>query len=140
MSVQALVIVNNDNVPLLVRTRHPESDPSTICALFHLHSSLDIIDEKQTNRDPFIGLLTQSENHKIYGFSSTTNTKILFMVSPQTIRDNEARLILKSVHNTYVDVTTGNPFYQFGQQIRSKYVFNSQPFQSNRWLIVLSLN
>jgi len=120
MSVQALVIVNKENIPLLVRTRNSETDPSTIAALFHLHSSLDIIDERQSNRDSFIGLLTQSETHKIYGFSSTTNTKILFMVWPQSIRDNDARAILKSVHNAYVEVTTTNPFYEYGHQIKSK--------------------
>lgn len=120
MSVQALVIVNSENRPVVVRSRKAESDPTTISALFHLHSSLDIIEEKQTNKDPFIGLLTQSESHKIFGFASTTNTKILFMVNPQAIRDNEARLILKTVHSAYVDVTTGNPFYRFGQPIKSR--------------------
>jgi hypothetical protein len=120
MSVQALVIVNRENNPLLIRSRYSLSDSQTINALFHLNSSLDIIDERHSNRDSFLGLLTQSENHKIYGFCSTTNTKILLMVSPQSIRDNEARTILKSVHNAYVEVTANNTFYQFGQQIKSK--------------------
>lgn len=132
MSVQALVIVNSENRPVVVRDRggdrvgaeaNSASSAATVTALFHLHSSLDIVEEKQANRDPFIGLLTQTEKHKIFGLASTTNTKILLMVSPQSIRDNEARLILKTVHSAYVEVTTGNPFYRFGEPIKSRYSF-----------------
>ncbi|XP_054153420.1 trafficking protein particle complex subunit 2-like protein [Oppia nitens] len=122
MAVSTLVIVNRENVPLVVRSRTPMSSTDTISSLFHMHSCLDIINEKQSNRDQFIGVVTQTESHKIYGFCSTTNTKILLMVTPQAFRDNEARLIMKSVHNTYVNVTSGNPFYQFGQQIKSKHL------------------
>ncbi len=120
MSVLAIAIVNSENIPVVIKTKHSESDPSTISSLFHLHSSLDIIEEKRNLRDCFLGVLTQSESFKIYGFASTTNIKILLMVSNQTLRDNEARGMLKTLHNAYIDSTAGNPFYCYGHAIKSK--------------------
>ncbi|KPM08482.1 trafficking protein particle complex subunit 2-like protein [Sarcoptes scabiei] len=105
MSVLALAIVNNHNAPVLIKTRSPASkdDPSDL--IFKLHSSLDVVDEKQSSREPFLGVLSQSDNYKIYGYSSATNNKILLMVNMSSIRDNEARAMLKAVYNIFVDVT-----------------------------------
>nr|XP_027200156.1 trafficking protein particle complex subunit 2-like protein [Dermatophagoides pteronyssinus] len=124
MSILALSIVNNHNTPVLIRTRNQESSTNNeIDLLFKLHSSLDVIDEKQLNRETFLGLLTQSDQYKIFGYCSATNNKILLMVANnQTIRDNEARAILKTLHNHFVDCTTSNPFYVHGQPIHSKHL------------------
>lgn len=117
MSVYAIAIINNHNTPVLIRTKYENS----IDLIFKLHSSLDIIEEKQANnnREQFMGVLTQSDSYKIYGLCSVTNTKILMMVNNTTIRDTEARSILKSIYNIYVDVTTNNPFYIHGQPVNS---------------------
>lgn len=127
MSVLALAIVNNHNAPVLIKTRSPASkdDPSDL--IFKLHSSLDVVDEKQSSREPFLGVLSQSDNYKIYGYSSATNNKILLMVNMSSIRDNEARAMLKAVYNIFVDVTAGNPFYVHGQTVKSRCWF-SQSF------------
>lgn len=116
MSVLALAIVNNHNTPVLIRTRNEDS----VDILFKLHSSLDVVEEKQNTREPFLGILSQSDSYKIYGLCSATNSKILLMVNNTSIRDNEARAILKTIHNIYVDVTTSNPFYVHGQPIHSQ--------------------
>lgn len=116
MSVLALAIVNNQNRPVLVRTRNEDS----LGLLFKLHSSLDVVEEKQNTREPFLGVLAQSDNYKIYGFCSATHTKVLLMVNSGFVRDNEARAILRTIHSAYVEVSANNPFYQFGQMITSK--------------------
>ena len=122
MSLTAVAIVNSENLPILIKTKHPLTDHETISSLFHLHAALDIFEEKRNLRDSFIGLLTQTEAHKIYGFTSTTNTKILIMVSSPTLRDNEARSMLKTIHNAYIESTAGNPFYNYGEPIKSRLV------------------
>ncbi|KAI2801055.1 Trafficking protein particle complex subunit 2-like protein [Blomia tropicalis] len=120
MSVLALAIINKRNTPVLVRTR----DQDSLGILFKLHSSLDVVDEKQSanTREPFLGILAQSDSYKIYGLCSVTQTKVLLMVSNTMVRDNEARSILRTIYNTYVDVTTNNPFYTYGHQVTSKYL------------------
>ncbi|KAJ6218468.1 hypothetical protein RDWZM_009625 [Blomia tropicalis] len=128
MSVLALAIINKRNTPVLVRTR----DQDSLGILFKLHSSLDVVDEKQSanTREPFLGILAQSDSYKIYGLCSVTQTKVLLMVSNTMVRDNEARSILRTIYNTYVDVTTNNPFYTYGHQVTSN---GSLSPLSRRW-------
>lgn len=116
MSVLALAIINNSNTPVLVRTR----DEDSLELLFKLHSSLDVVDEKIGTREPFLGVLTQSDTYKIYGLCSVTQTKVLLMVNNTMVRDNEARSILRTIHNTYVEVVTNNPFYTYNHPVTSK--------------------
>ncbi len=116
MSVLALAIINNSNTPVLVRTR----DQDSLGLLFKLHASLDVVDEKQSTREPFLGVLAQSDTYKIYGLCSVTQTKVLLMVNNTMVRDNEARAILRTIHNTYVEVVASNPFYSYGQPVTSK--------------------
>ncbi|RWS03563.1 trafficking protein particle complex subunit 2-like protein [Dinothrombium tinctorium] len=130
MSVIAIAIINSENVPIYIKTKHDfcenSEDEEKINLLYILHSSLDIVEERQNqlqNRDAYLGLLNQCENYKIYGLLSTTKSKILLMVSMNSntiLRDTEARTILKQIHSTYVDVTTNNPFYCRGDEIVSK--------------------
>lgn len=63
MSVVALAIVNRDNHPLLIRTRSDfvqdaASEAERLKLVYLLHSSLDIIEEKQNltqHRDAYLG-------------------------------------------------------------------------------------
>ena len=63
MSVVALAIVSRENIPLLIKTRSdyasdPEAAAERLKLIYLLHSSLDIIEEKQTqtqNRDAYLG-------------------------------------------------------------------------------------
>lgn len=71
-----------------------------------------------------MGVISQSDDNKIYAICSATQTKVLLMVDHTCaqIRDNEARAILKTIHNLYVDVTANNPFYVHGTTLNSRYV------------------
>ncbi|XP_015790274.1 trafficking protein particle complex subunit 2-like protein [Tetranychus urticae] len=131
MSVLALVIVNSDNYPVFIKTRH-DYDKSKMSAeenmniLYNMNATLDIIEERQgqnQNRDPYLGLLNQCESYKIYGLLSATRIKILLMVSTNVsvmFRDSEARSTLKQLYSSYIDVTTYNPFYCPGSEVQSK--------------------
>ncbi|KAI1287767.1 Trafficking protein particle complex subunit 2-like protein [Halotydeus destructor] len=139
MSIVALAIVNRENFPLLIKTyvdykgdsADDKEKKEALKLTYLLHSSLDIIEEKQNNlqnREPYLGLLTQLENYKIFGLLSTTKTKVIAVLSTINhvmLRDTEARNMLKHVHSSYVDATTSNPFYSPGDEIRSKSLNNT---------------
>ena len=116
MSILALAIIDKDNKPVLIKSRDPDSSKLQP----KLHSALDVVDEKKKIREAFLGVLSQSDNFKIYGLCSATHTKILLMVQNSSIRDNEIRYILKNIYHAYVDVTSNNPFYVYGRPIKSK--------------------
>jgi hypothetical protein len=146
MSVAGVAIINKDNIPLLLRTRsdleeegvgigdghvkglpgHVQDREEGVKLLYLLHSSLDMVEEKQAqtqNREVYLGLLNQCENYKIFGLLSTTRVKVILMVSTTSnvmLRDNEARNMLKQLHGSYIEATTNNPFYTPGDTIRSK--------------------
>ncbi|RWS24160.1 trafficking protein particle complex subunit 2-like protein [Leptotrombidium deliense] len=133
MSVTAVAIINSENIPIFIKTKFDfieksEGDEQNVNLLYILHSSLDIVEEKQNqhqSRDPYLGLLNQCENYKIYGLLSPTKSKILLMVSVNSnsiLRETDARSILKQIHNTYVDVATNNPFYCPGDEISSNKI------------------
>ncbi|XP_074603629.1 trafficking protein particle complex subunit 2-like protein [Brevipalpus obovatus] len=130
MSVLALAILNSDNYPVLIRTRHDYDSSSmneeeNMNLLYNLNAALDIVEERQNqaqNKDSYLGLLNQCETYKIYGLLSATKTKILLMVSTSVgnmFRDTEARNTLKQLHSLYTDVVTYNPFYQPGSEVKS---------------------
>ena len=95
MSVLALVIVNAENYPVYIRTRYDYdkskiSEEENVTILYNINATLDIIEEKaredsskfpNVSREIYLGLLSQSEEYKIYGLLSATKTKIILMVS-----------------------------------------------------------
>lgn len=95
--------------------------------IYLMHASLDIIEEKveqPTSRDNFLGVLYQCEQYKIYGLISVTKVKVLLAVSQHynsgLTRENDIRLLLKSIHKAYIDSTAMNPFYKPNEPIKSK--------------------
>lgn len=66
MSIVALAVVNRDNIPLLIRTRadilgelaHETDRNESMKLVYLLHSSLDIIEERQNlaqTREAYLG-------------------------------------------------------------------------------------
>lgn len=121
----AIAIVNTSNCPLLVRTSLDDINKEEATKLIYLlHASLDIVEERPTSRENFLGLLYQCEKYRIYGLISTTKVKVLLMVSHRynynQPRENDIRLMLKDIHRKYVDATAMNPFYNPNEPVRSK--------------------
>lgn len=121
----AIAIVNTTNSPLLIRTCLDDVDKEEATKLIYLlHASLDIVEEKPTSRENFLGLLYQCEKYRIYGLMSTTKVKVLLMVSHRynynPPRENDIRLMLKDIHKKYVDATAMNPFYNPNEPVKSK--------------------
>ena len=128
LSPSAIAIVNTANHPLLIRTHLDDVDKEEATKLIYLlHASLDIVEEKAeqpASRDNFLGLLYHCEQHRIYGFMSTTKVKVLLMIGQrfnhETPRENDIRLMLKNIHRAYIDATAMNPFYKPNEPIKSK--------------------
>lgn len=121
----AIAIVDTRNCPLLIRTILDDTDKEqAIKMIYLLHASLDIVDEKPTSRDNFLGTLHQSEQYKIYCFMSTTKIKILMMLSLKNYghmpREDDIRQMLKNIHRAYVNATAMNPFHKPNEPIKSK--------------------
>ena len=85
--VVALAIVNRENQPVFfkVASHLDEAESNKLVCL--LYSSLDFIDEKQSqagSRDPYLGLLSQLDNLKVYGLLSTTKAKVILILTTAT--------------------------------------------------------
>lgn len=135
----AIAIINTSNCPLLIRTCLDDVDKKEATKLIYLlHASLDIVEEKPTSRENFLGLLYQCEKYKIYGLMSTTKVKVLLMLNHRynqnQPRENDIRLMLKDIHRKYVDATAMNPFYSPNEPVRSKRLdtFVDGLFNSNQ--------
>lgn len=149
-SPSAIAIVSPSNCLLLIKTCHDQDGnvEEATKLTYLLHACLDIVEEKaenhqqqhqqQTHLQPhqqqqqqmpqqlqvnecFLGVLYQSEQHKIFGHLSVTKVKILILFDTLSqIKETEVRQTLKSIHKEYVDVTAMNPFYKHNDSIKSK--------------------
>lgn len=134
MTIAAIGIVGKDNKPLLLRTKYDyleegkKDETERLKLIIMLHSCLDLMDDRQSHhptsqhRDPFLGLLTQLENYKVYGLLSTTKTKVLLIisVSSTSLRETDVKGLLKQIHTFYIEGTTCNPFHIPGEKISSR--------------------
>jgi len=101
LQVVAIGVIGKDNRPLIIRTKYdysPEQndsllEPEAEKLKLHLllYSCLDFMDETGTKapgstssvaaRDPFMGLLTQMDQYRIYGLMSTTRTRVMLIIT-----------------------------------------------------------
>lgn len=108
MIITAVGIFWKDNQPLIIKTKfdyqgnQDEQEAEKVKQHFLLKSSLDsIIDIENSSskstttgpaaefsgqrilaaRDPYLGLLTQTETHRVYGMMSTTRVKVMIVIS-----------------------------------------------------------
>ena len=101
-----------------------------------VHTSLDIIEEETSweatsstysdPRDYYLGLLTPTEDHKVYGYSTNTRVKFVLITDSTSHHgvDSEIKAIFKSLHQAYAE-TVANPFYLIGEKIHTKKFDNA---------------
>jgi hypothetical protein len=99
---------------------HITTDDDGLKFQYHVHTSLDIIDEKLNSHkksygggnDQYLGLLFGVEDYKIYGYVTNTKTKLVCVVQ-DSVNSNEhigsLKHLLRKVHSMYVDAVS-NPF------------------------------
>ena len=81
----ALAIVNRENQPVYMKLSSTPSESERNRLIYMLYSSLDFIDEKQSQqRDPYLGLLSQLDNLKVYGLLSTAKIKVILILNAAT--------------------------------------------------------
>lgn len=135
----AVAIVSSSNCPLFIRTCYDTTNKDEATKLVYLlHASLDIVHERAEEpqvRECFLGVLYLGEQFKIFGHLSVTKVKVLILFNNLiSLKENEVRVMLKSIHKQYVDVTSMNPFYKPNEIIKSKKlneflasIFTSEP-------------
>lgn len=71
-----------------------------------------------SSTDPFLGLLYPVEEHKIFGYLTNTNIKILVVVRDVLLREDKVRELFKALHRLYIDAVS-NPFVDVEAPITS---------------------
>jgi len=123
-----ICIISKENSPLFVWTK-PGADELELHYL--AHQALDFIEEKvrlppNTPRSPdavdlFHNQLYSTEHHRIYGYTTTTRTKMVIVTettNTQT-RDNDIRGMFRQLHQRYTELLC-NPFYSPEQPITQR--------------------
>jgi len=126
-----ICIISKENRPLFTWTR----EGCDALQLHYLaHQALDFIEEKVSSgklppnapRPPeaaelFHNLLYSTEHHRIFGYTTTTRTKLV-IVTPNTStpqRDNDIRGMFRQLHQCYTELVC-NPFYVLETPITQK--------------------
>lgn len=128
MSITCLGIVGSQNNPLYIRTFPDVQGDALLQYHFTIHCALDAVEEKLLQKRPpgdhmdtFLGLLYPTDDCKVYGYITNTNTKLIALVSdstPPNYKDESIAKVLRKIHHIYVDFCT-NPFFSFGIPIQS---------------------
>eukprot|EP00041_Stephanoeca_diplocostata_P008424 m.125138 g.125138 ORF g.125138 m.125138 type:complete len:162 (+) comp17316_c0_seq3:108-593(+) len=124
MALSCVAVIGQQNNPLFFKTA--VSDP-TLALQHAVFSSLDVIEEKvlangkspTADRDMFLGLLFPSDEHRLYGYVTSTNIKFVLVVGDPNIADRKIRELFKTLHDFYIKLVC-NPFYTAGAAIESR--------------------
>ena len=63
-----------------------------------MHTALDIFDEKlkeSSMKSPYLGMLYPTEDFKVFGFITNTNTKLVVIVDDIDTKDADMRAVRK---------------------------------------------
>lgn len=66
----------------------------------------------------FLGLLFPVEEHKVFGYLTNSNVKIIIVVRDVLLREERVRELFKAIHRLYVDAVC-NPFTPLDGKITS---------------------
>jgi hypothetical protein len=70
------------------------------------------------DRDMFLGLLFPADEHRIYGYVTTTNIKLILVVSDPSAVDRDIKKLFRTIHDSYISLVA-NPFYSPDSVIES---------------------
>jgi hypothetical protein len=124
LDVLCVAVVSRANRPIYLRCFAETVDEAHIHHV--VHSSLDIFDERRAApaapgappADPYLGLLLPSVDYRVYGYMTSTETKLVIVLPDGDARDAELRQLFGRLHRIVLDVTS-NPFHVPGGAIVS---------------------
>ncbi|XP_017148916.1 trafficking protein particle complex subunit 2-like protein [Drosophila miranda] len=120
-----VAVIGKDNAPMYLTSSDMEQE---LNLQYHVHAALDVIEEKfligrgvPESKELYLGLLYSTENHKIYGFVTSSRVKFIVVIDSSNValRENEVRAIFRNLHILYTDAVC-NPFYIPGESLTSK--------------------
>jgi len=119
-------VIGKENEPLYLRTFVDSKEDNGLRFHYHVHTSLDVIDEKvnsvkkpfapAASADLYLGLLFSVEDFKIYGYRS--NTKIKFVAVLKDTPEANIKSWFRDLHNLFL-TTMCNPFCTLKSKIES---------------------
>eukprot|EP01029_Cantina_marsupialis_P010849 TRINITY_DN245069_c1_g1_i1.p1 TRINITY_DN245069_c1_g1~~TRINITY_DN245069_c1_g1_i1.p1 ORF type:complete len:133 (-),score=24.17 TRINITY_DN245069_c1_g1_i1:175-573(-) len=109
----AFCVVNASNQPLWISS-----------ADFHLQMmsfiAFDFIETlSKTTRDSFLGMMTQIEDYRIWGYRTSSSISFILVLKGVDPRPEEVRQSFKAVHEAYVDSVAKNVFAKPNSKIES---------------------
>mmetsp|Transcript_8879 Transcript_8879/g.13252 ORF Transcript_8879/g.13252 Transcript_8879/m.13252 type:complete len:152 (-) Transcript_8879:89-544(-) len=114
--IRALAIVGKENEPLYVKTYTDNKEDDQLSYHYHLHCSLDIIEDKVNTsrkgynaaRELFLGHLFTVEDYSLYGYATNSLVKLIVLVDGQ-LQNSVVKTWLREFHELYVEAMA-NPF------------------------------
>lgn len=119
LDVLCVAVISRTNRPVYLRCFADTVDEVRIHHV--VHSSLDIFDERRAasssaapgapqSNDPYLGLLLPSVDYRVYGYATSTETKLVVVLPDGEARDAELRQLFGRLHRVVLDATS-NPFH-----------------------------
>eukprot|EP00038_Savillea_parva_P019277 m.27000 g.27000 ORF g.27000 m.27000 type:complete len:140 (+) comp4365_c0_seq1:353-772(+) len=122
--LSCVTVIGQKNNPLYIRTAEPDRNLRLQHAVY---SSLDVIDEKigataskssSSDRDKFLGLLFPADEHRLYGYVTSTNIKLVLVVCDPSALETDIKKLFRTIHDAYISLVS-NPFYKPDSVIES---------------------
>ncbi|PWN21598.1 hypothetical protein BCV69DRAFT_269414 [Microstroma glucosiphilum] len=123
--IQCIALISSTNSPLYIRSFGPSDKRGEADLRYHFiaHSALDLVEERETakNVENYFGLLMTMEDLAVYGFQTSTRTKLLIMltVSDMVVKDLDMITIFRAIHTSYLSHLC-NPFHSISPSLLSK--------------------
>lgn len=127
--IACVAVVGKGNRPLYFKSFGGDEAAKLQLTVF---SSLDIISDKVPESravvpgsppltapaDKFLGLLFPVEEHKVFGYVTNSNVKLVVVVRDVLLREDKVRELFRNIHRLYVDAVS-NPFASMDTKITS---------------------
>eukprot|EP00038_Savillea_parva_P019278 m.27005 g.27005 ORF g.27005 m.27005 type:complete len:133 (+) comp4365_c0_seq2:45-443(+) len=71
-----------------------------------------------SDRDKFLGLLFPADEHRLYGYVTSTNIKLVLVVCDPSALETDIKKLFRTIHDAYISLVS-NPFYKPDSVIES---------------------